>query len=469
MSAELLSNHCKRSGLPVPTAAPTESWLYPRTETSSSSCNTCFTIDPLSTETNSDSDSQSAGRDANLLIQTYLSSADEILVSSGCDEQAYTEEPFVRPSRPNLSLPLCIPQTSIGASFDSAFARGYSDALQDVGISEEMWLDFVDGLNLAIVSSPPLRVVDAAGQALGLLPWDWAIASSFAIVTATQTTMRVASKRLADKYLRTANSKIFHLRGLSARLCTTRAMLTLLGRSAEIEGPKKTKTKKTLYKVGRRVGTLVLLTDLSITSRIVRDIADKPPVISPIPGETTDRVVLRRRLTMVSGSTLPLRTEGLLPPKKPQGVVDMMNNWSLEFDKKLDLKRENSSTSTSTATSFFSESPDKREADEAKKAKKEAKRIEREIRIELKARCKAERKAAKLEKENELRSPGIPFIGHGGFIDTPMRRRVANADLMEHWANEDILWLVLMNSELDNTIMDIDVEDPHTVQPEEDT
>ncbi|KAK7472218.1 hypothetical protein VKT23_000340 [Stygiomarasmius scandens] len=107
-------------------------------------------------------------------------------------------------------------------------------------------------------------------------------------------------------------------------------------------------------------------------------------------------------------------------------------------------------------------------ADDAKSIKKkdkEAKREEREIRKELKARHKAERQEAELEKKNERRArKGLPpktprgsFAGHGSFIGTPMQRRVANAYLVEHWANEDILWLVLMKSEGDRVIQDIEL------------
>jgi hypothetical protein len=39
-----------------------------------------------------------------------------------------------------------------------------------VGISQEQLLAFIDGLNLAITASPPLRVVDFAGEIVGKVP-----------------------------------------------------------------------------------------------------------------------------------------------------------------------------------------------------------------------------------------------------------------------------------------------------------
>ncbi|KAK7472220.1 hypothetical protein VKT23_000342 [Stygiomarasmius scandens] len=489
----------------------TEPPSYPLTEITPTS--------PRPPSCNSDTsfETQSTARDAEILISAYLPDASPSSPTQHDQKQTSPiAETLSPPPQIDFPLPLCIPQTSVGASFDSAFARAYSDALQDVGISEKMWLDFVDGLNLAIVSSPPVRVVDLFGQAIGFLPWDWAILSSVAIVTATQTGMRVVSKRVADRYLRAANLRLFQPRGLSARLCTTRAMLALIGgqSAGQEEPPQKSKAKATLHKVGRRVGTLFLLTGLPITSRVVRAIADRPPVVEPIPGESTEHVVLRRRLALVSGLALPLRFEGLSPPTKPQGIRNVMNGWSVKLDKRIESRREKrneqsrrmlqkideelargkaiqdidpfllrTDQSSVRLSSSYAHSEDLPatssisgnsvsgtldNADDAKSIKKkdkEAKREEREIRKELKARHKAERQEAELEKKNERRArKGLPpktprgsFAGHGSFIGTPMQRRVANADLVEHWANEDILWLVLMKSEGDRVIQDIEL------------
>jgi hypothetical protein len=64
---------------------------------------------------------------------------------------------------PGIPRPICIPQ--IAPSFDAPFARGYNAVLRSsVGISQDELLAFIDGLNLAMTSSPPLRVVDMAGD-----------------------------------------------------------------------------------------------------------------------------------------------------------------------------------------------------------------------------------------------------------------------------------------------------------------
>lgn len=86
-----------------------------------------------------------------------------------------------------LPVPLVLPQ--IASSYDSAFFRAYNPALQDSEITQDEWLRFIDGLNIAMVrhafliccnrlltycpclrvsvmqtASPPIRVVQLAGE-----------------------------------------------------------------------------------------------------------------------------------------------------------------------------------------------------------------------------------------------------------------------------------------------------------------
>jgi hypothetical protein len=50
----------------------------------------------------------------------------------------------------SLELPLCLPQTM--SSFDAPFARAYSPDLAACGIQQEDWLNFLDELNIVMVS-----------------------------------------------------------------------------------------------------------------------------------------------------------------------------------------------------------------------------------------------------------------------------------------------------------------------------
>lgn len=106
---------------------------------------------PSWTSSTTNSTDRKLARDASVLIQTYLP-PDEL-----------KEAPPYRPDDVPQVLPLCIPRVA------TAFARGYNPELETVGITQAMFLSFIDGLNLAIVASPPLRVVDVVGQVIGLL------------------------------------------------------------------------------------------------------------------------------------------------------------------------------------------------------------------------------------------------------------------------------------------------------------
>ena len=66
-----------------------------------------------------------------------------------------------------LPHPFCLPQ--IGSGFDTPFARGYNGILHQLGIPPKVFLDFVDGLNMAMISSPPLQVIDKAGKIIGFV------------------------------------------------------------------------------------------------------------------------------------------------------------------------------------------------------------------------------------------------------------------------------------------------------------
>jgi hypothetical protein len=106
-------------------------------------------------------------RDADILIQHFLPPA--TTKTSNEAGSAYQQPPQPEDSSLPLPLPLCIPQISVSADWDSAFARGYNDHLHSIGISQQMLLNFIDGLNLAIQASPPLRVVSLVGTVIGFV------------------------------------------------------------------------------------------------------------------------------------------------------------------------------------------------------------------------------------------------------------------------------------------------------------
>lgn len=90
-----------------------------------------------------------AERDADALITTYLN------------------DNLTAVRRGKIPHPVCIPQMEVG--FDMPFARAYAPGLAELGISQEVFLDFIDGLNTAMIASPPLQVVDFAGLIIGFV------------------------------------------------------------------------------------------------------------------------------------------------------------------------------------------------------------------------------------------------------------------------------------------------------------
>ncbi|KAK0476689.1 hypothetical protein IW261DRAFT_1489605 [Armillaria novae-zelandiae] len=346
-------------------------------------------------------------RDADLLIQDFLPAPSE----------------YTGPSN-GIPLPLCIPQ--IATKFDSPFSRGYNDVLSEtVDIPQAELLAFIDGLNLAMTASPPLRVVDTAGMIIGLIPYHWTIIASAAMQTAAQTGMRVLSKTLTDRYLRAANQRMFKPRGLSVRLCTTNAMLQLISNEGG-EAPK----ISMINKIGRTAGTILLWLPIPFSSRIVRAIADKPDRIAPSEGPKKN-LVLKRRLQAIEGMALPLELDDIPPPHKPEGMMDKMNEYGVRFDKYRNNKKEKKNETR------------RRELARLEAGGSDLSRRERLQRMRM--------------DYNKRRGGLVSAIL--GPKESKLERRVANADLLEHWGTEKVVWIVVMNEEKDREIQGIEIAD----------
>lgn len=117
------------------------------------------------------------GRSAHAISTPQLmTSSDNLLAppaysSEAQEDSEFLVSAFLPPSTTAISapisyveLPFCLPQLS--NKYDSPFARGYNAAIQ---IPEGDLLAFIDGLNMAIIASPPLRVVDTVGMILGFV------------------------------------------------------------------------------------------------------------------------------------------------------------------------------------------------------------------------------------------------------------------------------------------------------------
>ncbi|KAJ3734706.1 hypothetical protein DFJ43DRAFT_97126 [Lentinula guzmanii] len=419
--------------------------------------------------------------DADVLIQTYIPAIFD------ADAPPYRQDDI-----PQI-LPLCIPRISVNANPASAFARGYNEALESVGITQEMFLSFIDGLNLAIVASPPLRVVNVVGQIIGFVPNHWTMVASMIVTTSAQVGMRVLSKTLTDHYLRAANLNLFKPRGLSVRLCTTPAMLRLVAPPGSHSADDESKTRATMNKIGRGVGTVFLKLPIPIVgpiaARIIHSLADKPPPIAPSPyfnpgsPNQAQSPVLMRRLALLEhtfpGATLSVQTQDLPPPAKPKGVMEMINTWGLKFDEKKENKAERKNEERRRAWAQIQaagvargeypygiggyrgvpRSPNPLPSPSAMptpmiggaamgmdyEGNSGGYMDYRAAKREARAERKAYRRMQKAQRKGLL----------SGMSRT--ERRAAAADLLEHWATNRVLWVVVMPAEKDEVIANIEI------------
>ncbi|KAJ6526719.1 hypothetical protein B0H19DRAFT_900507, partial [Mycena capillaripes] len=255
---------------------------------------------------------------------------------------------------------------------------------------QDQLLAFIDGLNLAITSSPPLRVVNLAGD-----PSHWAMITGAVVQTVAQTSMHVLSKTLTDRYLRAANLRLFKPKGLVVRICTTAAMQHLVmrtGNGADLS---------TLEKMGRGVGTVLI----------------NPPKIQASTSGVGDGqkmpLTTQRRLASLEGFALPLNFD-VPPPAKAQGVKDTMGSWGVKFD--------------AWRT--------QRGQDKIEQKRRELVRLESQL------------------QQLDINGATPPSAGPRHRKETSRQRKelgkvewqVANADLIEHWQSNKVLWVVIINA-----------------------
>ncbi|KAF9262390.1 hypothetical protein L218DRAFT_402042 [Marasmius fiardii PR-910] len=381
-------------------------------------------------------------RDSDILIQAYLPN----------EFQAHFSQPPLR----SLPMPICLPQTSPRARWDSPFARGYNESLRELGIPQEVFLNFVDGLNHAIAASPPLRVVDLTGKAIGYVPYHWAMVSGVTTQTAgtSQTGTHVLSKTLTDRYLRAANKNLFRPKGLSVRICTTLAMESLLRRGrGVVDGGSSAPGPSKLDKVGRAVGEALLHLPIPIvgnlTSRIIHAVADKPPVVAQPSYDNLRNGALTRRLARTEGVALPLTVLDHISPTSNSGT-GAMNTLAPWGHQRLESEAERRTEERRRALAAERMGFDLRMLSPGMDSPR---RMRREFNREARSHMRRERR-----ERMGRGSGGLLSLALGPKL-SPMERRVANSDLLEYWADEKVLWVVLMSSENDAAINFIEKAD----------
>ena len=89
------------------------------------------------------------------------------------------------PQTPRLALPVAIPQRR-PKDKKRGFIRAYAPDLQNVGISQETWFDFIETLNEASLANPWINAINLAAIAASPLPFLASTAISMALMVATE-------------------------------------------------------------------------------------------------------------------------------------------------------------------------------------------------------------------------------------------------------------------------------------------
>ncbi|KAI8817121.1 uncharacterized protein EV422DRAFT_542494 [Fimicolochytrium jonesii] len=230
--------------------------------------------------------------------------------------------PVTPPQVPALRAPVCVPQQVAG--WDSPIARVYSPELAAAGVDVKDWMEFVDAINIALIASPPLRVVDTAGLIIGFVPAPWALIAGPIMQTVAQTAAHVISKTLSDRLIRKANTDFFNPRGLVVRLCTNRAMRQLV----KIDGPEKKPPNQALMvakALGRGAQNFALRLPIPFMGRIVETFGNQPRV------DASEPDVVKRHLSHIEGYVAPVSFDNIPPLKTPESLMDKTSELAVKI------------------------------------------------------------------------------------------------------------------------------------------
>jgi len=118
-----------------------------------------------------------------------------------------------------LSMPVIVPQRR-----PEKKARGwaicYAPALENSGIDEKTFIDFILDFNKACQASPALDVVNLAAIGVGFVPGIAPMIIGLVVPIAIDVAKRHQTNYQASKYLAKANNELFEPRGLYAMLTT---------------------------------------------------------------------------------------------------------------------------------------------------------------------------------------------------------------------------------------------------------
>ncbi|KAJ5634067.1 hypothetical protein N7528_001909 [Penicillium herquei] len=129
----------------------------------------------------------------------------------------------IDPSMLNPNRPVAIPQ--VGMEKESPFLRAYAPYLMKYHMPREMFLTFLDKLNAAMKSSPPMQVLDLTGGVLQSVPILFPLHWLGSIVSgAANKGSQGLTKSRADSVVKQANKEMFGPLGLKVEIARLKAL-----------------------------------------------------------------------------------------------------------------------------------------------------------------------------------------------------------------------------------------------------
>lgn len=125
--------------------------------------------------------------------------------------------PSATPVTRRLELPVVLTQRRPKARA-RGFVRAYAPVLDDVGIDQPTFLDFVDKLNKAVEPNPWIQAINLASLAAQNVPEPVSMAAAMACKIVADAASEVHSRKKTNAFLDTVNQEFFKPRGLVAVL-----------------------------------------------------------------------------------------------------------------------------------------------------------------------------------------------------------------------------------------------------------
>lgn len=118
-----------------------------------------------------------------------------------------------------LPMPVILPQRRPGARA-RGFIHAYAPLLQDVGIDQTTFIDFIKELNMATAPSPWINAINVAAIAVQHVPEPITIAVSITAQITTQVSLQAHSRSKTNAFLNKMNAEFFRPLGLIAIVMT---------------------------------------------------------------------------------------------------------------------------------------------------------------------------------------------------------------------------------------------------------